>query len=36
MELTYSEIEKVLDTQNIAGSSTGYTLGPVVYELSDI
>ena len=36
MELTYSEIEKILDTKYIAPSSTGYTSQPGIYEISDI
>ena len=36
MELTYSEIEEILDTKNIATSSTRYTLPTGVRELSDI
>ena len=36
MELTYSEIEKTLDTEYIATSSTGYTLPLGIYEITDI
>ena len=36
MELTYSEIEKIIDLKYIATSTIGYTLQPVIYESSDI
>ena len=36
MELTYHEVAKVLDTQYFNASSTGYTLEPRIYEISDI
>ena len=36
MELTYSEIESILDMNFINKSTTGYTLPPGIYEISDI
>ena len=36
MELTYSEIEYKLDTNYNATSSTGYTLMPGIFEISDL
>ena len=36
MELTYIEIEKILDMKYIDASTTGYTLPPGVYEINDI
>ena len=36
MELTYSDIEYKLDVKHFDASSTGYTLPPSVYEISDI
>ena len=35
MEITYHEFAEILDTKNIATSSTGYTLPPGIYEISD-
>ena len=35
MELTYSEIEKILDVKYIATSIIGYTLPVGIYEISD-
>ena len=35
MELTYAEIVDILDVKHISGSTIGYTLPPVVYEVSD-
>ena len=36
MELTYNEIEKILDAKYIPSSSIRYTLPPGVYEIIDI
>ena len=36
MEITYSEVEKVLAMKYIPTSSSGYTLSPGVYEKIDI
>ena len=36
MELTYDEVVDVLDVKYIAGSTTGYTLQPGLYEHSDL
>ena len=36
MKLTYSENEKIIDLKYIATSTIGYTLPPVIYEISDI
>ena len=36
LELTYSGIEKMLDTKDAATSSTRYTLLPRLYEITDI
>ena len=36
MELTYYEIEKLLDMKNIDASTIGYTLSPSIYEIIDI
>ena len=36
VELTYSEIEKMLDVKYIATSTIGYTLPAGIYEVSDI
>ena len=35
MELTYSEIEKILDVKYIDTSTIGYTLPPGIYEIDD-
>ena len=35
MELTYHEVANVLDRQYSDASSTGYTLKPAIYEISD-
>ena len=35
MELTYSEVEKILDVKCIATSCTEYTPPPGIYEMSD-
>ena len=35
MELTYNEIEKILDIKHIDASTTRYTLPPGIYEISD-
>ena len=35
IELTYSEIEKILDVKSNPTSCTGYTLQPGIYEISD-
>ena len=35
LELTYTEIEYILDTKYIAATSTRYTLPPGIYEISD-
>ena len=35
MELKFSEITEIFDTQYIATSSTGYTLPPGIYEVSN-
>ena len=35
MELTYSEIEKILDVKYIATSTIGYTLPVGIYEIID-
>ena len=35
MELTYVEIEKILDMKYVTTSTTGYTLPPDIYEFSD-
>ena len=35
MELAYSEVEKILDRKIIATSSTGYTLLPGIYRITD-
>ena len=34
MELTYSEIENILDIKHIDPSPTGYTLKPSIFEIS--
>ena len=36
MELTYVEIVNILDVKYIAGSTTGYTLPPGIYEITGI
>ena len=36
MELTDSQMEKILDVKNIAASTTGYTLSTKRYEISDV
>ena len=36
MQLTYDMIVDILDVQDIAGSTNGYTLPVGVYEVSDI
>ena len=36
MELTYSEIENILDMRYFPTSSTGYILPPGIHEISDI
>ena len=36
MEPTYNEIEYIPDMNHFAASSTGYTLPPSIYEISDI
>ena len=36
LELTYTEIDYILDTKYIAATSTGYTLPLGIYETSDI
>ena len=36
MEITYSEIEKILDVKCVNGSTVGYTLPSGVHEISDI
>ena len=35
MELTYSEIDYIIDVKCIDASTTGYTLSPGIYEVSD-
>ena len=35
MELTYREIEYILDMNFIEAPTTGYTLSPGIYEISD-
>ena len=35
IELTYDEIEDILDVKYIAGSALGYTIPPRKYETSD-
>ena len=35
-ELTYNEIETVIDVKHVAKTSIGYTLPPGLYEISDI
>ena len=35
MGLTYSEIEHILDVEYIDASSTGFTLAPSIYKISD-
>ena len=36
MELTYHEVADKLDTQYIDAKTSGYTLPPGIYEISDI
>ena len=36
MELTYSEIERILDMKNIDTSTTRYTPPPGIFELNDV
>ena len=36
MELTYNENVDILDRKYIAGSTTGHTLAPSIYEISDL
>ena len=36
MEITNSEIEYILDTKSIAALTTGYTLPPVIFGISDL
>ena len=35
MELTYNEIENILDMKYIDASTTGHTLEPGIFEVSD-
>ena len=35
-ELSYSEIEDILEVKYIATKTTGYTLPPGLYEISDL
>ena len=36
IQLTYREIEYLLDVKHISASSTGYTLPPGIYKISDL
>ena len=36
MELTYSEIENILDTKYITVSATGYILPPGIHKITDV
>ena len=36
IELTYHEIADIVDTKYIGAKTTGYTLPPVIYEISDL
>ena len=35
LQLTYNEIEDILDVKHTAGSTEGYTVAPAIYEVTD-